>query len=135
MRMYSFVLGAFMLVLQHLLCQHSLEDAFSLLFQHLSQLCSSSPSLAQPCNKAWLALVVAAAEAGQEDLRVQVVDVLRQAAQSHLEQLDMAGVSGSSSMAGQVTGVWRAPGCWCLVELAALVEPLHTCVPSSALAP
>jgi hypothetical protein len=78
---------------QHHLSQGSLEAAFSLLLQHLPQLASSSPKLAGSCTRTWLALVVAAAAAGQQDLQAQVIEVMRQAAVGQLQHVDMAWVS------------------------------------------
>ncbi|KAF6252995.1 hypothetical protein COO60DRAFT_1704042 [Scenedesmus sp. NREL 46B-D3] len=85
-------LHAVMALLQHQLSRGALEAAFSLLLQHMPQLTASSPGLADACTRAWLALAVAAAAAGEHDLQTQVVDVMRQAAAAQLQHVDMAWV-------------------------------------------
>jgi hypothetical protein len=70
-----------------------LESGFSLLLQHLPQLSSSHKDLAAGAVKAWLSLAVAAAAASQQQLKEQVVDVLRQFISPLHRHLDIAWVS------------------------------------------
>lgn len=78
--------------MQHHVHAGALEQAFSLLLQHLPQITSSSPGLAAACVGLWLSLLVAAA-AGQGALQDQVAEVMGQWAQGHTETLDTAWVS------------------------------------------
>lgn len=78
---------------QHHLQSGGLEAAFNLLRQHLPPIMSSSTGLAQACVRAWLSLLVAAANApGYQELQTQVEGVLRQSAQGASDHLEMAWV-------------------------------------------
>jgi hypothetical protein len=84
---------ALLLWLQHHIQAGALEQGFSLLLQHLPQISSSSTSLASACVRPWLALLVAAAAAGNADLHSQVAEVIGQWAETHTQAIDTAWVS------------------------------------------